>query len=234
MFSVRRLSLRHGALLNRQAERTAQQPLGGTILAGISSTLRSPYLLNICLYMLLFSITSTTLYFEQADMVRHAFAQPAQRTAFFATLDLIGNILTLAVQLAFTGRIVRRLGVPLTLALIPVLSVMGFGLLAVAPALRLLVVFAVLRRSGNFAIARPVREVLFTVVPREDKYKAKMFIDTVMYRTGDQIGAWTYAGLGGLGLSTAAMAAVAVVLSGMWLGNSLWLGWQQEKKSMPG
>ena len=96
--------------------------------------------------------------------------------------------------------VLRAIGVGLTLAMLPLLSILGFGTLAWTPTIAVLVVYQVLRRAGNFAFARPTREVLFTVVPREDKYKAKSFIDTVIYRIGDQVGAWSYAGLGFLGL----------------------------------
>jgi AAA family ATP:ADP antiporter len=90
------------------------------------------------------------------------------------------------------------------------------------------VIYQVLRRAGNFALARPTREVLFTVVPREDKYKAKSFIDTVIYRAGDQVGAWSYAGLGFLGLAMTGISIAAVPISIAWLLNALWLGGRQE------
>ena len=99
--------------------------------------------------------------------------------------------------------------------------------MAWAPTIAALVAFQVIRRAGNFAFARPTREVLFTVVPREDKYKAKSFIDTVVYRLGDQVGAWSYAGLGALGLAMTGVSLVAVPISILWLVNSLWLGRKQ-------
>jgi hypothetical protein len=132
------------------------------------------------------------------------------------------------IQIFFTGRIVRWLGVGMALALLPAMSMLGFGVLAVLPTLVAVVAFQVLRRAGNFALTRPAREVLFTVVPREDRYKAKSFIDTAVYRTGDQVGAWSYALIGGLGLGFTEAAIIAVVLSGLWLVNSLWLGRRQE------
>ncbi len=103
----------------------------------------------------------------------------------------------------------------------------GFGTLAVLPTIAVLVAYQVIRRAGNFAFARPTREVLFTVVPREDKYKAKSFIDTVIYRLGDQVGAWSYAGLGLLGLALPGIAVAAVPLSFIWLINAVWLGRKQ-------
>jgi len=148
--------------------------------------------------------------------------------ARLATIDLAVNVLTLVTQIFLTGRIVRWLGVGMALALLPAMTMLGFGLLAVLPTLVVIVGFQVLRRAGNFALTRPAREVLFTVVPREDRYKAKAFIDTAVYRTGDQVGAWSYALIGGLGWGATQAAVVAVFLSAVWLANSLWLGKRQE------
>jgi AAA family ATP:ADP antiporter len=120
--------------------------------------------------------------------------------------------------------------VALTLTLLPALSMLGFVTLGLAPTVAIIVMFQVLRRTGNFAVARPTREVLFTVIPREDKYKAKSFIDTVIYRSGDQVGAWSYALLSGLGLSLTGIALTAVPLSAVWLLNSFWLGREQERR----
>jgi AAA family ATP:ADP antiporter len=204
--------------------------IGGSVWSGITRTLASPYLLNISLFLLLFSITSTFLYFEQAGIAKHSFPDRQSQTAFFAGVDLAVNVLTLGVQLFLTGRIVGRIGVGATLAILPAFSILGFAALATAPTIAVIVAFQVLRRAGNFAIARPIREVLFTVVPREDRYKAKSFIDTVVYRLGDQAGAWSFTGLGGLGLGTAGVSVVAVPLSILWLFNSLWLGRAQDRR----
>ena len=165
---------------------------------------------------------------SKLEIARQSFAERGARTAFFARIDLWVNILTLGAQLFLTGRVLRTIGVALTLAILPALSVLGFSTLAMTPTLAVLVVYQVLRRAGNFAFARPTREVLFTVVPREDKYKAKSFIDTVVYRTGDQVGAWSYAALGFLGLAMTGISIVAIPISIAWLLNSLWLGRKQE------
>jgi AAA family ATP:ADP antiporter len=228
VFSVRRLSRLSGALERRPAARNGQSAIGGSALSGLTHAFKSPYLVHVSVYILLYAITSTFLYFEQADIARHSFADRGARTAFFARIDLWVNILTLGAQLFLTGRVLRALGVGLTLSILPVLSVLGFGALSVTPTIVVLVIYQVLRRAGNFAFARPSREVLFTVAPREDKYKAKSFIDTVIYRAGDQIGAWSYAGLGFVGLGMTAIAVVAVPLSAAWLLNALWLGRKQE------
>jgi AAA family ATP:ADP antiporter len=226
--AVRRLSRLSDALQQRPAVRREETPIGGSMFAGLTHALSSTYLVNVSIFILLFAITSTFLYFQQAEIARQSFADRGARTAFFARVDLWVNILTLGAQLFLTGRVLRSIGVGLTLAILPVLSIFGFGILSMAPTITVVVVYQVLRRAGNFAFARPSREVLFTVVPREDKYKAKSFIDTVIYRAGDQVGAWSYAGLGFLGLGLAGISVAAVPLSVAWLLNGLWLGRRQD------
>lgn len=197
--------------------------IGGSVLAGISHVARSPYLLGICVYMLLFTVGSTVLYFQQAQFAS-AIDDPGRRTAFFARLDQAVQILTLATQAFFTGRILTRLGVTATLGLLPALSVAGFLALGATNTVAVFVAFQVLRRAGEFALAKPAREVLYTVVSREDKYKAKNLIDTFVYRAGDQVGAWSYTLLASLGVGAAGIALLAAPLAAAWLGISLWLG----------
>jgi ATP:ADP antiporter, AAA family len=229
VFGVRRLSKLSNVLHQQPAMRSDEAPIGGSILTGVTHALKSPYLINVCVYILLFTITSTFLYFQQAEIARQSFADRGARTAFFASVDLWVNILTLGAQLFLTHRLLRGVGVAVTLAILPALSILGFGTLASMPTIAVLVAYQVLRRAGNFAFARPTREVLFTVVPREDKYKAKSFIDTVVYRLGDQVGAWSYAGLGLMGFGISGIALVAVPMSCAWLVNGWWLGRTQEK-----
>jgi len=209
------------------ATQSAEWPLGGTFWSGIAHVFRSPYLLGICAFMLLHSITSTLVYFQQADIAGRAFADRATRTAFFAQLDIAVNVLTVAMQVFLTGRLLKSLGVGLTLALLPIVSLTGFVAMAVAPSLALLAAFQIARRAVNYAISRPAREVLFTVLPREDKYKAKAFTDTFVYRAGDQVGAWSYPALRWVGLSVAGISWVAAPLAAAWVALSVWLGRRQ-------
>jgi ATP:ADP antiporter, AAA family len=227
VYSVRHLS-RLAGTLHAEPASAADQAIGGNVLAGITHPFKSAYLLNVGIFILLFGITATFLYFQQATIVAQNFADRGAQTAFFASIDLLVNCLTLAVELFLTGRILRYFGVGLALAFLPVLTLFGFATLAFVPALGALVTFQVLRRSTDYAIARPAREVLYTVVPREDRYKAKNFIDTVVYRGGDQVGAWSYALLAALGLGATEVAITAAVLSVFWLINGLWLGRKQE------
>jgi AAA family ATP:ADP antiporter len=216
-----------GSRASIREKAAAESPIGGSIWSGVVHDLRSPYLLGICAYMLLYAITSTLLYFQQVSIAASAFADRGARTAFFAQIDLLVNILTLVVQAFLTGRLLKWLGVGVTLALLPAMSVVGFTAIGIMPTLALLVIFLTLRRAGNFAVARPAREVLFTVVSREDKYKAKSFIDTFIYRAGDQIGAWSSPALGWMGLGLTGISFVAAPLAAIWLFISLWLGRKQ-------
>ena len=228
VFGVRRLSKLSPVLRQQPSSLRDEAPIGGTVFSGVTHALKSPYLINVSVYVLLFTITSTFLYFQQAEIARQSFAERGARTAFFAGVDFWVNVLTLGGQLFLTHRVLRTVGVGLTLAILPALSILGFGTLASMPTIGVLVGYQVLRRAGNFAFARPTREVLFTVVSREDKYKAKSFIDTVVYRLGDQVGAWWYAGLGVLGFGITGVALVAVPISCIWLVNGWWLGMKQE------
>jgi AAA family ATP:ADP antiporter len=201
--------------------------IGGSVWAGFTHVMRSPYLLGICVFLILFTIGSTFLYFEQSDIVGRLYANKAARTAVLAQLELAAQVLTVVTQIFFTGRIIRWLGLASALALLPALSIVGFGALGAMPGITALAVLTVLRRAGNFAITNPAMEVLFTVVKREDKYKAKNIIETFVYRGGDQIGAWTFKALVALGFGLAAISYAAIPLSMVWLVLALWLGRKQ-------
>ena len=220
------------ALRSARDDRTAEEPIGGGILAGITHVIRSPYLLGICGFVLLYTVTTTFSYFQQTEITGHQFQDRNARTAFFAQLDLVVNTLTLVLQLFITGHLMKRLGVGITLVTMPLLSMVGFLALGFAPPLGLLAVFQVARRATNFGFTRPAREVLFTVLRREDKYKAKSLIDTFVYRTGDQIGAWSYSGLRALGLQLTGISFVAVPLTALWCGLCFWLGKKQSELAL--
>ncbi len=159
-----------------------EAPIGGSLLAGITHVMRSPYLLGIAGYVLCYTILSTFLYMQQADIAERLYTDRAIRTTFFAQIDLAVNVLTLIIQVFLTGRIIKALGIGLTLALLPILSAFGFAGLGFWPSVTIFVIFQVSRRAGNYAIAKPTREILYTVVEREEKYKAKNIIVTVVYR----------------------------------------------------
>jgi ATP:ADP antiporter, AAA family len=212
----------------QEPTRQGSEALGGGIWAGVTALLRSPYLLGISLYIVLYTALSTFLYFEQARIVASEISSSSERTAVFALMDLAVNVLTLLAQLFVTGRIVQRLGVAAALAGVPALVAAGFVILAVLPTLAVLIAFQVLRRAAEYAVARPAREILFTVVSRESKYKAKNFIDTVIYRGGDAASGWLFAGLAALGLGLSGIAIAAVPIAAAWLVTGLLLGRKQE------
>jgi AAA family ATP:ADP antiporter len=199
--------------------------IGGGTLDGIRHVLSSPYLLGIAGLMLCYTISSTFLYFQQADVVARVFGDDTvARTRVFGAMDIAVNALTLFAQLFLTGRVMKWFGVGFALAFLPIVTLIGFGTLGLAPTLAVIVTFQVLRRAGNFAIQRPGREALFTVLPRTDKYKAKNFSDTFVYRLGDQVGAWSYRWMAVFGLGLSGLAFTMVPLAIVWLAITIWLG----------
>jgi AAA family ATP:ADP antiporter len=201
--------------------------IGGSLWSGITHIFRSPYLFGLFAFIIFYTTTSTWAYFQQSDLAGHGFADRAARTTFFANLDRSVNTLTLLGQLFLTGRFLKWFGVTPTLIIMPALSVIGFVFIGVAPSLAVLAVFQVLRRATTFAFLRPAREVLFTVLRREDKYKAKSVIDTFAYRVGDQLGAWSYRGFNALGFGLRGISFLTVPIIVSWLAVSVWLGHKQ-------
>ncbi|MCB1914363.1 MAG: MFS transporter [Rhodocyclaceae bacterium] len=218
--------------LRRHGEpQDAPQSLGGHPLQGVRAILRQPYLLGICGWLLLYSGTSTLLYFSQTEIVGQAIADRSERTQLFATMDLTVNALTLLGQILLTGRLLSRFGSGVGLAVLPLVSLGGFALLALSPTLAVIVGVQVVRRTTNFAFARPARETLFTVVGRDERFKAKNLIDTVVYRGGDALSGWLHSALQALGLAVAGIATVALPLAAAWLALSTGLGYSHRQRS---
>lgn len=209
-------------------EEEAEKPIGGGIWEGVTHICKSPYLFGLLLFILIYTFTSTWAYFQQSELTKARFADKAARTAFFAKLDLSVNTLTLLLQIFLTGRLMKFVGVTFTLLFMPVLSLFGFVAMGLAPTLSVLATFQIARRASTFAFMRPAREVLFTVLPRQDKYKAKSFIDTFGYRLGDQLGNWTYSGLHALGLGLSVLSYIAVPIVAAWCALGIWLGRRQK------
>ncbi|MEQ8195573.1 MAG: MFS transporter [Rhodospirillales bacterium] len=205
--------------------------IGGGILTGAAQVFRSPYLIGICLYLFIYTALSTFLYFQQAHIVAGAFESRAERTQVFAVIDLCVSIVTLLTQLFVTGRLMRRFGMSLALAFVPIVSVIGFIVLGLYPTLIVLIAFQALRRASNYAISRPAREVLYTVVSAEQKYKSKNFIDTVVYRGGDVLSGWAFAGVKALGTSLSSMAFIAVPIAVLGCLVAVLLGRKQAELS---
>ena len=194
---------------------------------------RSSYLLALTAQLLLFTLASTFLYFQQARIVAAAIPEPARRTAFFAAVDLGVNVAALATQVLASGRLATSFGLGPALATVPIVTGAGFLALAAAPSLLLLGAFQAVRRVGHYGLERPARDVLFTVVAREQKYKSKPFIDTVVYRGGDAAAAWAYTALAALGLSMAQLAIAAAPLAALSLAVALWLSRRERRMESP-
>lgn len=210
------------ATLNREPEAT----IGGDAWSGIVAVFRSPTLRGIALWILLMTFASTMLYFIQSHLVGEAITDRALRRAFLARIDLAVNVVTILTQAFFTARILQRLGVGLTLAVLPAVAALGFVALGMAPtalALGALLVVRVLYDSSRHALAKPAREVLFTWVEREQRYKSKAFIDAAVYRGGDLLSGWIYVGLAALGMTVGAIALAAAPVAVAWavLGRRL-------------
>lgn len=227
---IKELNVPEASMVRDQVSAKQTELIGGGIFDGVRHVMSSPYLLGIAALMLFFTVVSTYLYFMQIAIVTEALGDDRDaRTQLFANRDLIVNAITLIVQMFLTGRILRWLGIGVSLALLPVISFAGFGLLAVAPILMVVIAFDVLRRAGNFAIQRPARESLYTVVSRTNKYKAKNFNDTFVYRVGDQLGAWSYTAMMYFGLGLTGLALTMLPVSLIWVFLALWLGKQYKQ-----
>lgn len=207
-----------------------QAPVGGNPLAGFILLLRSPYLAGIALWVLLLSLCGTVLYFQQANIVAAASDDPAVRTRIFATVDLAAGVLTLLIQTIVTGRLMTRFGTGAAVAFLPLVFAIGFAALAFSPVLLLVIAFQALQRTANFAISNPAREVLFTVVDREEKYKAKYLIDGVVFRGGDALFGWLFNLLRSAGAELAAISAATIPIALGWLVLALTLGKAQGRR----
>ncbi|MEK6210907.1 MAG: MFS transporter [Pseudomonadota bacterium] len=205
--------------------------IGGSAWEGLQSVGRSPYLLAICGYVLILAVMATFLYFTRLQMVAALGTNVDMRTTIFARIDLITQVTTLVLQAIVTGHLMKRLGVSVTLALLPITAALGFLGLAIVGSLAALIAFEAAFRAVQRGIMRPSRETLFTVVPRADRYKAKAFIDTFVYRTGDVVGAQTEGLLGRLGMGLTALATVALPLAAAWMALGIWLGYAQRARA---
>ena len=214
--------------LPTEAAKSDEKPVGGGVLSGFYHAIRSPYLLGVCVFLLLYSVTSTFVYSQQVAIVGAALKDRAAQTEFLSNINIGVNTVALVFHLFFTGRIVLTLGVALALAILPVVTMGGFAALAMAPSLTVLAVFQVVRRGLEYAVTRPAREVIYTVVSREDRFKTKGFIDTFVYRLGDQVGVWSSSMFTDIGAAVAPLAAIGIAL--VWLVTALWLGTEQKKR----
>ncbi|MDB4836515.1 MFS transporter [Gammaproteobacteria bacterium] len=201
----------------------SNQSIGGNPLAGFKMFFSNPYLLSIGLFIFLYTGISSFVYFELKNLLSD-FSRP-ERSVIWAQMDLAVNILAISTGLFATSRIVTKFGMPVTIAMVPIMICIGLLVLAISPLLGVVVVLQVIRRAGNYAVTRPAREMLFTLVNQETRFKAKPVIDIVAYRGGDMLTAWLFTGLTqGLGLGLAAVAAVGAGIASLWALVGIYLG----------
>jgi AAA family ATP:ADP antiporter len=215
---------------SEQHEGTAkpEDPIGGSVWSGIAHICRSPYLMGLAATILLYTTTSTWAYFQQSELAGGILKTSNARTEFFGNLEMWVNSLTLLIQIFLTGRLLKWFGLAFTLVALPFISMLGFAAMGLAASLAMLAIFQVVRRAATYALMRPSREILFTVLKREDKYKVKSVTDTLGYRTGDQLGAWSYHGLQSLGLDLNVISWIAVPVTAGWCVLSVWLARKQQ------
>ena len=231
MISVIRLQRRQAAATRVEGTPQADAALGGSVWAAFAQVVRSPYLLGIALFVLLMTWVSTFLYLEQQAFVAKAFATADERTRFFGGIDFWVQAASLLMQLLLFGRLFKWVGLRAMLVSVPVIMTAGYALVALAPRFMVLVVVYAVRRVGDYALTRPCRDALFTVVSREEKYKAKSLIDTFVYRGGDALSGSLYKELtGSFGAGPAAIGWLGAAISALWSVLALALGKAQEQR----
>jgi AAA family ATP:ADP antiporter len=219
------------ATVQAGAQAVEAQRVGGGAFAGLVEVVRSPYLLGVAAWVSLLSFGATIVYFEQAHIISETVKGAGAQTRIFASIDLAVGLLTLATQIFVTGPLIKRFGTGLAAGALPAVYVVGFAALALAPSLAVVLVLQVTQRWMNFAVANPARQVFFTVVTREEKYKAKNMIDVVVYRGSDALYGWVFDSLQAVGLKLGAIALVALPVTAAWLALSLSLGRMQERRA---
>ena len=208
-----------------------EQRIGGSAWAGLRAVFASRYLMGIAGYVLTMTIVATFIYFTRLQMVAAAESDLDARTGLLADIDMWTQVAVLLLQLTLTGHIIRRFGLAFALALLPIANALGFIGLAIFGSFAALILLEALNKAVQRGLTRPAREALFTVISREDKYKAKAFIDTFIYRTGDVVGAQTEGLLGKLGLALGGLVSVVVPLALAWAMLGIWLGRAQARKA---
>lgn len=206
---------------SREEAREEVEPVGGVSWSGISRVLRNPKLRLVALYVLYFTVMSTFIYFEKARIVEATVEGRDQRTEVFARIEVLAQSLTILVQVFLTARLMRWFGIGVLLAVVPVISLIGFSWLTLAPSLLAITVFEAVRKAGNYGVSKPAREALFTTVERDEKYKAKGVIDTFVYRTGDTVGTWVDQAIS-MGMVTVGVLAFPIIAGS--IAIAAWLG----------
>jgi AAA family ATP:ADP antiporter len=212
-----------------RTEGESNKAIEGNAWSGMKAVFSSRYLMGIAAFIAVMTFVSTVLYFQQSALIYEGIPDRGERRELLAKMDWVVNFLTILFQVYLTARIVKWLGVGLTLAIVPVAMTAGFVTLGLYPTLAVLVVVQVIYRAGRYGLTKPAREMLWTVLGREEKYKAKPFLDAAVYRGGDLVSGWIYTGLAAVGLSIGAIALVSAPVAGIWALLALRLGKQEEE-----
>ncbi len=221
---------RHSDFVANAAKGIEQREIGGNFWDGATAVVSSPYMLGIAAWFVLMAIANTIIYFAQANVILDNTDTFSQRVGSFAQFDMLAQIATLLTQMFITTRIIKRLGVGWTLTLLPLVAAVGFGVLAIWPLYGVMALFQAIYRATRYAVSRPARETLFSVVSPAEKYKAKPFIDVFLYRGGDVAGAAIDGAMRAIGLTLVGVAAATVPLAAVWGGLCLALGRAQQKR----
>ncbi len=209
----------------------SDKPLGGSPFAGITHVLRSKYFLAIAVSSIIASLLGTALYMFAAELVNEAIPTADERTRFFSNMNNWQNLLALLIQMFAVRQVVTRFGIGRSLVLFPIVTVAGFAILALEPTLMVVAVLTVVRRALGFGFTKPSTDMLYSVVTPEEKYKAKNFIDTAVYRGGDVVGTWTIRLLSILGMGMAAIAVLMLPFAAISAVIALWLGREYKRQA---
>ena len=211
------------------------KPLGGSPFAGITHMTSSAYFMGIGFSSIVASLLGTALYMFTADLLGQSGLDPNERTQFFSNINIVTNLIALICQLFVVRHVVGIFGIGVSLALMPMISIVGFAILAINPTLTALAVLTIARRGLGFGIMKPSTDMLYSVVTPEEKYKTKNFIDTAIYRAGDLVGTWTVKGMmAAFGMGFAAVSWAMVPFAAVWSGVVIWLGRDYRRRAKLG
>jgi AAA family ATP:ADP antiporter len=210
--------------------RTGELRIGGKFWDGMREVATSPYLLGIGIWVVLMAIANTMIYFTQANIILASTDSFSQRVAGFGLFDALTQVATLLTQMFVTTHVIKKMGVGWTLAILPVVTMAGFAILSVWTVFGVMAIFQAVHRATRYAMSRPARETLFSVLTPSEKYKAKPVVDVFLYRGGDLAGVGVDGLFAALGLTLGWVAAATVPLAGGWALLSSGLGRAQQRK----
>ena len=226
-----RLTVEGAAASLTEGQAPSREEIGGTFWEGAKAVATSPYLLGIGAYIVLMAISNTLIYFTQANVILENTDTFSQRVSGFAQFDMLALIATLLTQIFVTTRVIKRIGVGWTLAILPLVTMAGFAILSIWTLYGVMAIFQAVHRATRYAMSRPARETLFSVVSPSEKYKAKPVVDVFLYRGGDVAGVGVDGLFAAMGMTLAWVAAATVPMAGMWAMLCVALGRAQQRRA---